>query len=96
MWRRVRGLVSIAVVCLCSGLLLLRAGWRLRCSFSRPSCLQLSEEVEGVRSSMEVDVPLACKLDVIAGPCTGRNYTNTEEVLEVGCCAPLVCYLAGA
>lgn len=38
-----------------------------------------------MRSSMDVDVPLACKLDVIAGPCSGRAYTNTEDVLEVGC-----------
>jgi hypothetical protein len=52
-------------------------------SASHPA-LQLSEEVEGVRSSYDVDVPLACKLDVIAGPCTNRGYTNTEDVLEVG------------
>ena len=31
---------------------------------------------------MDVDVPLACKLDVIAGPCSGRGYINTEDVLE--------------
>lgn len=54
---------------------------------------QLSEEVEGVRSSMDVDVPLACKLDVIAGPCSGRAYTNTEDVLEVSTClASQLCF----
>jgi hypothetical protein len=37
-----------------------------------------------MRMSMDVDVPLACKLDVVAGPGSGRGYTNTEEVLEVG------------
>lgn len=36
-----------------------------------------------MRSSVDVDVPLACKLDVVAGPCTNRGYTNTEDVLEV-------------
>jgi hypothetical protein len=40
-----------------------------------------------MRMSMEVDVPLACKLDVVAGPGSGRGYTNTEDVLEVGACA---------
>lgn len=55
-----------------------------QCAAARASPpMQLSEEVEGVRSSMDVDVPLACKLDVIAGPCSGRAYTNTEDVLEV-------------
>lgn len=44
---------------------------------------RLSEEVEGVRSSVDVDVPLACKLDVVAGPGTNHSYTNTEEVLEI-------------
>jgi hypothetical protein len=36
-----------------------------------------------VRSSVDIDVPLACKLDVVAGPGTNHSYTNTEEVLEV-------------
>ncbi|KAL4432531.1 hypothetical protein ABPG77_000468 [Micractinium sp. CCAP 211/92] len=44
---------------------------------------RLSEEVEAVRASMDVDVPLACKLDVVAGPCTNASYTNTEDVLEI-------------
>ena len=41
--------------------------------------------MEVVRSSADVDVPLACKLDVVAGPCLSRpSYVNTEDVLEVG------------
>ena len=40
-----------------------------------------------MRASMDVDVPLACKLDVVAGPCTNASYTNTEDVLEVRGCA---------
>jgi hypothetical protein len=39
-----------------------------------------------VRSSADVDVPLACKLDVVAGPCTNTSYTSTEDVLEVRGC----------
>ena len=48
-----------------------------------PARPQLSEEIEGVRASVDVDVPLACKLDVVGGPCSSGSYTSTEDVLEV-------------
>ena len=61
-----------------------------------PVPLQLSEEVEVVRSSADVDVPLACKLDVVAGPCLSRpSYVNTEDVLEVGGGCSAVCGVVG-